>query len=120
MHIMARGARMTAISPEAQALIDHLHAVDLAWPKLESEAVENVFNRHLEALGLPVRPISAMPDASSAYRRMIDLADATSWGLRYFWCSVSCCSKLVRLRSCFVRGTPRESVKGELVDWRGR
>jgi hypothetical protein len=78
MHIMARGAHMTAIGPEAQALIDRLHAVDLARPKLESEAVENAFNRHLEALGLPLRPIRAMPDASSAYRRMIDLADATS------------------------------------------
>jgi hypothetical protein len=69
---------MTAISPEAQALIDRLHAVDLARPKLDSEAVENAFNRHLEALGLPLRPIRAMPDASSAYRRMIGLADATS------------------------------------------
>jgi hypothetical protein len=78
MHIMARGARMTTIGPEAQALIDRLHAVDLARPKLESEAVENAFNRHLEALGLPLRPIRAMPDASSAYRWMIDLADATS------------------------------------------
>jgi hypothetical protein len=56
MHIMARGARITAISPEAQALIDRLHAVDLARPKLDSEAVENAFYRHLEALGLPLRP----------------------------------------------------------------
>ena len=69
---------MTAISPEAQAVIDRLHAVDLARAKLDSEAVENAFNRHPEALGLPLRPIRGMPDASSAYRRMIGLADATS------------------------------------------
>lgn len=69
---------MTAISPEAQALIDRLHAVDLARPKLDSEAVEDAFNHHLEALDLPVRPMRGMPDASSAYRRMIDLADAAS------------------------------------------
>ena len=69
---------MTAISPEAQALVDRLHAVDLARPKLDSEAIENAFNRHLEALGLPLRPIRAMRDASSAYRHMIDLADAAS------------------------------------------
>ena len=64
---------MTAISPEARALIDRLHAVDIARPKLDSEAVENAFNRHLAALGLPARPIREMPDASSAYRHMIDL-----------------------------------------------
>ena len=69
---------MTAISPDAQALVDRLHAVDLARPKLDSEAIENAFNRHLEALGLPLRPIRAMRDASSAYRHMIDLADAAS------------------------------------------
>ena len=69
---------MTAISPEARALIDRLHAVDIARPRLDSEAVENAFNRHLAALGLPARPIRGMPDASSAYRHMIDLGDAAS------------------------------------------
>jgi hypothetical protein len=69
---------MTAISPEARALIDRLHAVDIARPRQDSEAVENAFNRHLAALGLPARPIRGMPDASSAYQRMIDLADSAS------------------------------------------
>jgi hypothetical protein len=69
---------MTAISPEARALIDRLRAVDIGRPRQDSEAVENAFNRHLAALGLPARPIRGMPDASSAYQRMIDLADSAS------------------------------------------
>jgi hypothetical protein len=69
---------MTAISPEERALIDRLHAVDIARPRQDSEAVENAFNRHLAALGVPARPIRGMPDASSAYQRMIDLADSAS------------------------------------------
>ncbi len=69
---------MATISPEAQALINRLRAVDLARPKLDFEAVENAFNRHLAALCLPARPVRFMPDVSSAYRHMIDLADAAS------------------------------------------
>lgn len=74
---IARG-QMAMISPKAQALINRLHAVDIARPRLDGMAVEIAFNRHLLTLGQPARPIRHMPDASSGYRYMIDMADAAS------------------------------------------
>src|SRR5260370_34594021 len=69
---------MATIGPEAQALIDRLHAVDIARPRLDVRAVETAFNRHLVALSVRQRSIGHIPDASSGYRNMIAIADAAS------------------------------------------
>jgi hypothetical protein len=69
---------MAAISPRTQALIDRLDAVVMAPPQVDAEAVERAFNRQLAVLGLPVRPIRHIIDATSGYRHMIAMADAAS------------------------------------------
>src|SRR5260370_6248152 len=69
---------MATIGPEAQALIDRLHAVDIARPRLDVRAVETAFNRHIVSLRLRPRSTRHIPDASSGYRHMIDMADAAS------------------------------------------
>jgi hypothetical protein len=62
---------MATISPEAQALIDRLHAADIARPRVDPEAVEKAFNRQRAAVGLEPHPVRQMPDATSGYRYVI-------------------------------------------------
>jgi hypothetical protein len=69
---------MAPISPDTQALIDRLDTVAIAQPRVNAEAVENAFRCKLGTLGLPVRPIRHMSDATSGYRYMIAMADAIS------------------------------------------
>jgi hypothetical protein len=65
---------MAIISSETQILIDRLHALDPELPQLDPPRVEDAFQRSIANFGMRARPVRQLPDASTAYRYMIELA----------------------------------------------
>ena len=73
------------IGAKAQALIDRLCAVDFEQPVVDRNKVERAIQEHLQALGLPARPVrwSDNARAARAARAAIDAIDAIdAW---YWW-----------------------------------
>ena len=70
---------MTAISAEAQAIIDRLAAVDRETPVLDRSRAEAAVAGHFEALALEPLPVRWVTDGETGYRAAESAARSAAW-----------------------------------------